>query len=225
VDPLTLTVVGVAAAVAGLRGFIYWYATPQVIKRALSAHRRVPITEAGVGRRAKIVGRVGAVAEPLVAPISGRPCVHWQVWIESKQPSGKGTFWREVLHTGTAQDFFLSDETGRAIVSPGESWTFAAVRSRSGETSGRGGRTDHAIEALLHASERARPSGSEGLRCFEAVYEIGQEIAVVGLASLEPDPDPTTEARGNYREPPKRLRLGPAAKRTVIASDDPNTFR
>ncbi len=223
-DPLTLTVVGVAATVAGLRGFIYWYSTPQVIKRALSTHRRVPITEASAGRRIKIVGRVGAVAEPLVAPISGRPCVHWQVWIESKQPSGKGTFWREVLHTGAAQDFFLSDETGRAVVSPGETWTFAAARSRSGETRGRG-RTDHVIEALLHANERARPSGSEGLRCFEAVYEIDQEIAVVGLASLEPDPDPTTEARGNYREPPKRLRIGASAKRVVIASDDPKTFR
>lgn len=223
-EPLFLTLAGAAAAAAGVRLFSWWWSTEQVTKRALRSRSSVPIAEARARSRVKVVGRVVAVGEPLSAPITGRPCVHWQLVIESKQRSGKSDLWVEVLRRQGVQDFFVADETGRALVRPGESWQFAAEADRAPASPA--AEIEPRLWDFLRAELETIPEAAMGtrLRCREGVYEIGEEVAVIGRATLEPDPDPPPERAGSYREPPKRLCLDPSAKLPLLASDDPKTF-
>ena len=62
------------------------------------------------------------------------------------------------------------------------------------------------------------------LRYREAVFEEGEEVAVLGRARWEMDPDPKAEGSG-YRGGAKRLVIeAPETEGPLLASDDPNTL-
>jgi len=50
----------------------------------------------------------------LAAPFSGRECVHWEVEISTAGRRG----WQRVHHDASGQPFFVTDETGTALVYP-----------------------------------------------------------------------------------------------------------
>jgi hypothetical protein len=62
----------------------------------------------------EVQGQV-ASRSTLIAPFSGRACAHWEVDISTR--AGRQG-WRRVHHAGSGQPFFISDETGTALVYP-----------------------------------------------------------------------------------------------------------
>jgi len=78
------------------------------------------IAELGTASAAKLVGRVEALGEPLVAPISGRPCVAWFTFVgglgsyEEDMPERVGEHHR----AAAIQPFLLRDESGVASIDP-----------------------------------------------------------------------------------------------------------
>jgi hypothetical protein len=170
------------------------------------------------GEIVRLVGKLGGVPELLVAPLTRRPCAHYQVTVEEEDRNGRS---REIFRETRLQDFQLVDPSGaRSMVY-----------------------TDHALflvkpQATIH-SGTLLPAPSKELEEFAAARGIqlrgvffrhalvfretvlleGTLIAVGGTARWEPDPEPGS---AGYRETPMRLVLVGGSSEPLIISDDPS---
>ncbi len=98
---------------------------------------------------------------PIAAPMSGRPCVWWQLVVEEVTDGS----WRSVSRECSDGLFLIEDDTGQCIVDPDGATVTPAHRRVS-----RGG------------SRRAAPMRSAGsrYRYTETFIECGDELYVVG---------------------------------------------
>jgi len=183
------------------------------IRRTLRNAPSKRISEVTDDEQAKVVGRVRALGELLVAPITGRDCVAYSVTV--LEQSDRGSAIRETK----AMPFALDDGSGRALVDP----TDARIAIDNGATVQTGMLNDPtpAAEDLLRRHGK-RPRHS--LLYREAVVTDGESIAVLGAGTREPDPDaPPVES---YRGAPRtRLRLTSSAKHPLVISDDPSALK
>lgn len=113
----------------------------------------------------------------LQAPFSGKPCAYWEVDIAAQQR----TQWRIVHRNQSGHPFYLSDETGVALVYPHGS----ECRLHYG--------TEEQVAGLMlppcyaeymnaHASVMGRLARIGMLRFRERVLETGQRVYVLGTA-------------------------------------------
>lgn len=227
IQPLILLAVGVGAGALGLGS---WYFSPR--QRALRAIRSVPVvlvSEAVEGSIVRIVGALRPLAPLLTAPLSGRACAHYDVIVEEQVRSGKSSHWRTIAHEHASRDFVVEDTSGRAIVQTAH--FEATVELDHHQRSGFLNDASPELEALLARHGRST-TGLFGMnrtiRYREGVLEPGEEVAALGRARWEDDPEPgaANVPRGGYRDSGRRQRLvierselGP-----VRASDDRSTF-
>lgn len=205
------------ALVVGLAGG-YALVTRWRIVATLRRARVTPLRDVRDGV-ARVTGRLGYAGEPLVAPLTGRRCAYYEVWVEQPGPGGSR---RTILHQTAGQDFCLRDDTGKALVEI-DGALFAVVKdahTRSGTGADKGAH----LEAML-ARHQAKPASSmyhDELRYREGVLEEGEHVSVLGKATWEPDPEPGAESRdGGYREPPMRLVFSSPGAFKLLVSDDP----
>jgi hypothetical protein len=143
-----------------------------------------PIASARRGVRVLLRGHV--VPRDLVdSPVSGRRCVYYRYLVERLQPASiaqiagsDAGLWMVRDQDEVITEFYLDDESGRAVVSP--------------------------ERAEVDVERVAVPSEEEGekIRISEAVIEPGDVIEVEGV--LEDIEDVLDEDRG-YRELPTQL--------------------
>lgn len=208
-----LIFVGVVAVlfVAG-----WWFSSAQVGRRALKKVRPTRVRDAREGERVKVVGDAKPSGETLSAPLSGRPCVAWQlrVWVEERRTG-------DLVNESQVREFYVDDETGRALVR-----TSAAKLAL--EEDGEGGMgTFQAASPELEAFCKARGIDTKSwvglereLRYREAVVEVGETVAVMGVARWEVDPG--SIAKEGYRDGEKRLVVEAPRDGAVVISDIPD---
>jgi hypothetical protein len=80
-----------------------------------------PIAELILGRVATVRGRV-VPRDVLESPLTGEPCVYYnysvEEWRETRLTGPNDGFWRLAEHDEAIAEFYLQDDSGRAIVAP-----------------------------------------------------------------------------------------------------------
>src|SRR5262249_22259438 len=111
-------------------------------------------------------------------------------------------------------DFFLEDETGKALVRMPPT-VVRYTKNPATRVTEAGG-----MEAFL--SRHGRLVGNHSWRAGEWVLGEGRLIAVFGIGRWEPDPDPGCSLRASpYREAPQRLVVSAPANLRLLISDQP----
>jgi hypothetical protein len=219
-----LMVVGVVTCVAFL--LIKLFSPTARARRALRAAERVPVAEAREGQLVKLIGRLrhDPAAQELRAPITGRRCAYFEATVEERKSSGKNSHWSTIIkETDFAGTFYVDDGSGQALVE-GVSPRVVLTMDAHFES----GTFDDATHKLKHFLGR-HGEYSEGwifnrtMRYAEGVLEEGEEVAVYGICTQEPDLDPRAGG-GGYRERAMRLKLTKPPEGELLISDDPRTL-
>lgn len=188
----------------------------------LSAGPPSPIGALPENTQGAIIGHVRSLAEPLTAPLSGRPCVCYVAAVEQLGWPGLLRRPKRVIHS---VPFVLEDDSGRAIIDP----TGANLALFSHELSESSAFDPPSKEqkALLKRL-RVRYTTIYGYRPMvfsESVIRIGDQIMVIGQGTREPDRE-RAGSMTDYRADPTAtlLRLSSTRRhrltiRTAIMTD------
>ena len=175
------------------------------IERALSRRPRAWIREArGLVR---VTGRIHREGQLLKAPLSGRPCVVYEVVVDAFVNHGGTGLWRRFVDLTGARPFLLTDETGTARVDTSGPFFLALVHDRAGKTSGPYPGVHHALSVILeeHGLKATNWRGRwRPIFYSEGVLEQGALVSVGGNAA--PEIDQGGESAGP-RSLPERLVL------------------
>lgn len=87
----------------------YYFSRKAIVRRKLKNATGKKITEFVSGEIAKVVGKVEYVSEPLISPLSGRPCAYYYVLVEQQVSSGKGSHWKTLIEEEVAGNFVIRD--------------------------------------------------------------------------------------------------------------------
>ena len=209
------------AALFGLAWLSKWYfSADSVATRGMGAVPEVAIEEVEEGALVRIVGPVEG-EETVTAPMSLRDCVHWRLVVEERR-GGKHRYWHALVEEEEGVDFFVNDETGRALVR--HELTRGVLREDgSGYTDVFAEPPPELVE-LLEARGIPMMDGSvrRTIRYREGVAEIGEPVAVVGVGRWERDPTEKARPGEGYREMAHAERLvmhKPDADTPVLLSD------
>jgi hypothetical protein len=217
-----LSIILIFGCIAAVVGIGFWYfSKEQRIKRALRNLRPTPIRQIASPGLVKVQGIVQTL-DTLTAPLSGRPCAYFEVLVEERISSGKSSHWRTVIREVEERDFLIDDGTGRARI---EMVAVQAAITKDGHwSSGTFNDATPQLEEFL-ARHGQRSEGwlfNRTMRYREGVIEVGEEVAVVGFAELEIDPEPSTSGAG-YRDAPMRPVVRGQLEGLYV-SDDPTTL-
>jgi hypothetical protein len=205
-----LGAIGVAIAM-----LVIWLGPNQRLARRLRRAATHTIAEFPDTTLGRIIGRAGVETEQLVAPLTGRPCLYYVATVLEQQ----GKAMRTVIEERRGVPFVVDDGTGRAIVDPTPSETRLLLDVDARSTSGTFDDPTEAERAFLarHDQRGTRGRFNRGLCYREAVVEIGETVAVLGVGEREPDPDAPP---GDYRSQPSRLRVRGTPAAPVVISDE-----
>ncbi len=161
----------------------------------------------------KIHGRVCALEDVVVAPLSGRSCVAFDVHVEQL----KRETWTTASRDRAACEFAVEDATGRALVR----MRLSRVHLVNDATT-----QDEVLGPLTEATaDYLRARGHEPgrslrpIRVSEGILEEGESVLVMGIGRWEHDPDP--EGAGSYRERKRRFVLEGDTAFPLQLTDDP----
>lgn len=188
--------------------------------RKLGAVKSRLIREALDGEPVKVFGVARAAKEPLVAPLSGRECVAWEVKVEEGGIRDRVT---TLIRAKDVCDFVLEDDSGRALVKP---LTSELAIDRD-QTYSLGSDASPRLEAFLeeHRVDKSVLGFTRNLTFREGVLAVGEEVAVLGMGRWEADPDPRPDDAGDYRKAPRRFVMEDDAEVKLTISDDYHAFR
>jgi len=154
-------------------------------------------------------GRVRTSGDLLQAPLTGRACVAYQVFIQAGLQHGNTTSLVRIMDVRIACPFRVEDETGAAYVEASDPFLLESFAAES-----RGTRFlqphpgIHPELALFLASAGVRAKTWLGywktFRWTEAIVEDGSFVELSGMATREADP---TGESPDLRSPPERLVL------------------
>jgi hypothetical protein len=151
-----------------------WSANRKLRGTAVSQIAAFP--QGSVGR---VVGRV-VPRYAVPAPLTGRPCVAWRVWMRWDS-TGTGSTSSTPIHEVSGCEFGLDDGSGIAIVDP-RSATVTVIGHQEAQMLG----DPEGIEAYLAKfgvtmSEFMKPQ----MKYFEHIIAPGDDVAVAGEALLD----------------------------------------
>jgi hypothetical protein len=215
-EPVIALVV-LAAAIAAVT-FREWFPThANVLNRELAMAPRSAIRRIRGGVVA-VSGHARTASARLVAPLSGRACLAYQITICERMAYG----WDVVGRFGQAEAFWVEDQSGRALVDPGEHFALTLVKFVTTLSDGDESTRAEAVRKL--AAERGVAiSRAHELRFEEGILEEGELVAVAGHASKEAHP--RGEAEGPRRLPICLVLRGNGFGKPLLVSDDPRANR
>ena len=165
-------------------------------RKALAAVRHAPIAEFPDGGVGAIVGHVRYAGDELQAPLTQRVCAYYRVTIESRLPGRDAT--RESTEENGV-DFYIEDDTGRALVS-----------------------IEH-VEVVLARDVETRLGSYGPERHCEGILEDGERVVVFGRGYWSGDFAP--QHGDSYRAPARRLLTMRGSEREPLRiSDDSALF-
>jgi hypothetical protein len=191
-----------AACAAALIGVRYFSARRR-IPRALRAAPRTQIGKLLPGV-VRVTGRARKAEDSLVAPMTGRPCLGYQLSIDECQSAGDTAKWQPLVRLCDGHPFWVEDETGRVLVEPGDHLAMALDEDRRGGTgffhrvSG-----DPDTFARLETFLKVRGIATTGwlgtrkqLRYSEGIIEDGETVSVGATAAAWGAPAGRLSLRG-----------------------------
>lgn len=196
--------------------FVYYFSAKQVIIRTLKKSPSKPIARIQDKEYAKIIGQAKHVKDPLIAPISGRHCIFYQVIVEKK---GSKNSWHTVIDETRTQDFFIETRGEMAIVKVDQPKSFRKVYLDKDHERSTGyfNGSDPKLEQFL------KSRGSKGtnflgikktMRYKEGVIHLNEKIAVMGTAEWKTLNEPIEGF--NYS---KILTLSGSEKQKLLITD------
>ncbi len=184
------------------------------IRRRLARRAPVAVAEALEGP-VRLIGRVHPTGEPLIAPISRRPCIAYQTKISLGNDDG----WNKALGLEDMCPFILADETGQAVIEveagpysillvPGSSASSSLFREDSAEMKNARGllRSENIDDQTFFGKNRP-------VKFSESVLLAGAEVSVAGRCTREVALD---GERGGYRDLPQRLVVRGTAEEPLL---------
>ena len=200
VDLATLVGIGVM----GLAGVAIALLSTKSGRQAMYRAPISTIRDAPEGKNVTVAGVARALAEPLLAPLSRRPCILYKVVVTDDDK------FRKVLEERVGSPFAIDDGTGRAWVDP----QFATLRLNV-DYERKSGTFDAATdeERALLARHGSSPTGlvfNRKLHYRESIIAVGDRVTVYGSGVREPDPE----------APPNPSYRGPAATRLRLSGTE-----
>lgn len=177
----------------------------------LAEHVPTSIRDARDGEIVKVVGRMWARDEVLIAPISRNRCVAYYVFVEGYGFGSRSKSWTPFVRERQIVEPILEDASGRAFVSV-DDVEVVVVKDVHREV---GAGVDEHVDALLRAHGR-KP---QKVRLREGSIDVGERVAIVGRARWR-----VGEALHGYRGRSEVLELVAPDEHPLIVSDDPETF-
>ncbi|MGH1387504.1 hypothetical protein [Kordia sp.] len=160
-----------------------YFSPKNIVLREVKKIRRKPIHSVRKNEYAKVIGKAKSADKPLVAPLSKRKCVYYDVKIKEK----RGKHWRTIVDDVQFQDFFLQAGTENAVIH---------LNTRRKSEKRIHLVADHAIssgflnnldeEAAHYLKQYGKNSTTtfgfnKTLRFTERIIEVDEEIAVIGI--------------------------------------------
>lgn len=161
--------------------------------------------------------------EPLIAPLTGRPCAAWHVLVGRR--AGVSQEWDPLAEDQNSIDFILEDGSGRALVSGANISMMLSL-----DFSTKPGPASERLEAFLRERPPATPAYAPASTDFpipnelfahEGILELGETVTVAGSGSFVNDP----RAQAGYRGGGQLFRVEALADGELLASDDPSLRR
>lgn len=195
------------------------------IIRRMAATRPTSIEQLDEGQT-RLIGTAHAIGDLLVAPVTGRPCLAYELVLE--QWNGEST--QELTSLRGARPFRLLDRTGDTEVHPNEDYELDLIRQ--GHSDILDTRSWERLRSILVSKgflsdDDAELAGTDPDRdqplrwifsCREGRIEQGERITVFGRAVREVRPD---GMRRGFRQPPEVVSVGGTVNEPVLISNDP----
>nr|WP_321412023.1 hypothetical protein [uncultured Carboxylicivirga sp.] len=217
IDPVFIIII----AVVGLIIFLIAYFNNNArVKRKLKKAPVKRVSSFYAGDVAKVVGKVELVDEPLIAPLSGRPCACYHIIVEQQTSSGKNSNWHTIINETKHCKYLIRDGNAHAMVDDRELRSYI-VKDKSYRSGFLNDATD-VLERYLnqHGLESENMLGmNKTIRYKEGVLEKGEEVAVYGKGNWK-----QAEQLGLPDYYGRVLVLSSPDDDTVYLSDDPSTL-
>jgi hypothetical protein len=213
-----LFVVGVATLIfLGI-----YFSSKHKILRELKKIRRKEIHSVRENEYVKIIGKAKHAGNPLIAPLSKRKCVYYNVQVEEKS----GKHWRNIINDVQFQDFFVQAGTESAIlnlrVQRDNTKRIHLVTDHS-LNSGVFKNIDPEIERYLQQNGN-KSSGFLGmnktLRYKESIIELDEEIAVMGIGKWK-----TIDTPMDSYSDGRILTLIGSKEQKLLVTDEPKAMK
>lgn len=200
----------------------FYFSTKQRILRQLKEVRRKQIHSVRENEYVKIVGKAKHAGEPLIAPLSKRKCVYYDVKVQEKS----GKHWKTIIDDVAFQDFFISTGTESAIID---------LRIQRDNTKRIHLVTDHSLNSGFFKEPDAeikrylelngnKPTGffgmNKSLRYTESVIELDEEIAVMGIGKWK-----TIDTPVDGYSDSRVLTLTGTSKQRLLLTDEPKAMK
>ena len=170
------------ALVIGL-AISYYFSTKNIILRTLQKSPHKSINKIRENDYAKIIGKAKYVHQPLIAPLSGRPCVYYHVKIEKKVKNS----WSTYVEDKKIQDFFIESGNELAFINTTQANKFSQMYLVKDHKVQSGFLNDPSLILENYLKTLGKSSTSllgfnKTLRYNEGVIELDEKIAIKGIA-------------------------------------------
>lgn len=178
--PIAIVVVVITVIVIA-----HYFSKKNRILRELKKTRRKAINSIRENEYVKIIGKAKYVKEPLVAPLSGRKCIYYQVIVEQKADKS----WRTIIDDVKFQDFFVQTNTEMAIVKVSDlANSSKQVHLVKDFKESSGFLKDPTIKFDNYLEKHGKKSLSflglnKSMRYKEGIIALDEDIAVKGIAN------------------------------------------
>lgn len=207
---------GAGAVGAGL--VLRWAMRPAGLVQELERIPRVQAATAPEGAQVRISGTVEVLEGTMIAPLSGTPCVLYEIVVADlvrapqTQLDVEVTIAREVMGV----PFALRDDSGRVVVDARAAEIVLEVDDRI-RTEPMAPPSRELIAMLERHLDDPRHWVTKPLAIREAVVVPGDRLTIAGVGVREPDDDP--RAQTSLRETPTRLRFEGAPRVPLRITD------
>ncbi len=179
------------STIAAIGVISHYFSKDSKIKRSLKNSPAKKISDFNHAEEGKIVGSARKINLTLNAPLSGRPCLFYQVIVEEKIKSGKSTSWRKIIHDENAVNFHVFDGTGEALIELENVEAFL-VKDMNLKSNYWSPPSKKLADYLKQKGVKSKKIlGQKTLRYHEGVLHLGETVAIKGTGfwELKPDPD------------------------------------
>lgn len=215
-------IIGVNVAILG--GGLAWrylFSERAKLRRSLKRAPLTPMNKVMEGALVRVTGKSRQAEDDLLhAPLSGRPCLVYEVEVEEYKKKGRYGSWKTIiLERDFVSSFWLQEGKDRALVQL--IYPQLVLDRDASFRSGVLKEPDENLVAYLSSHGEA-PQGmifNRNLRYREGVIEPGEEVTVLAVGKNEPDPDPAATP-SSYRGRAMRLVLRSPAQGEMLISDE-----